>query len=87
MSSVAQPRMEVRALAARDLDAVVAVDAALSGRSRRAYYERRLAAAKRDAALHVQYAALEGGELRGFLLARLLEGEFGRAQPALRLEA
>lgn len=87
MSSVAQRGTQTRGLTARDLDAVVAIDAALSGRSRRAYYERRLAAAQRDAALHVQYAAVEAGELRGFLLARLLEGEFGHAQPALRLEA
>ena len=35
----------IRALQAADLDAVVAIDAALSGRLRRSYFQRRLQAA------------------------------------------
>ncbi len=78
--------LRVRPLAPADLDAVVALDAALSGRTRRAYFERRLAAALRQPELHLQFAAEEDGAVRGHALARVLEGEFGRAQPALRLE-
>lgn len=76
----------IRPLAPADLDAVVAIDAALGRRSRRAYIERRLAAALREPALHAQFGAGEGAALSGYVLARVLEGEFGRSAPALRLE-
>jgi predicted N-acetyltransferase YhbS len=78
--------LKVRRLARTDLDAVVALDAEVSGRTRRAYFERRLAAALRQPELHMQFAAEEDGILRGHALARVLEGEFGRTQPGLRLE-
>jgi predicted N-acetyltransferase YhbS len=78
--------LKVRCLARDDLDAVVALDAEVGGRTRRAYFERRLAAALRQPELHVQFAAEEGGVLRGHALARVLEGEFGRTRPGLRLE-
>jgi predicted N-acetyltransferase YhbS len=77
---------QVRALAPGDLDAVVRIDAALAGRTRRAYFERRLSAALRQPELHVQFAAMRGGALAGHALARLLEGEFGQSRPALRVE-
>ena len=76
----------LRALSKDDLDAVVAIDAALEGHTRRDYFERRLAAALREPALHVQFAATHAGMLVGYVLARVLVGEFGRAQPGLRLE-
>lgn len=79
-------RLKLRRLATADLNAVVALDAALAGRTRRAYFERRLAAALRQPELHLQFAAEEGGAFRGHALARVLEGEFGRVQPGLRLE-
>jgi len=76
----------IRALAREDLPAVVAIDAALEGRSRRAYVERRLAAALREPKLHAQFAACDERGLAGYILARVLEGEFGRSEPGLRLE-
>ena len=76
----------LRALSKQDLAAVVEIDAALIGRPRRDYFERRLKAALREPALHLQLAMEEGGRLRGFVLARTLEGEFGRMEPALRLQ-
>lgn len=86
--SVATPsRSGVRRLAPHDLDDVVAIDGAMMGRSRRAYFERRLQAALRAPALHLQFAAESGGQLTGYVLARVLEGEFGRGTTALRLEA
>src|ERR1039458_9585026 len=78
--------VKLRPLAAQDLDAVVEIDAQITGRSRRAYFERRLQAALRAPALHTQFAAEEDGVLEGYVLARKLEGEFGRVEPALRLE-
>lgn len=79
-------KLKLRRMAPADLDPVVALDAALSGRTRRAYFERRLAAALRQPELHLQFAAEEDGVFRGHALARVLEGEFGRSQPGLRLE-
>ena len=79
-------RPQLRPLAAADLERVVALDAALGGHSRRAYFERRLGAALRDPAHHLQYAADDAWDLGGFALARVLAGEFGRDRPALMLE-
>ena len=78
--------VKLRRLTAQDLDAVVEIDAQITGRSRRAYLERRLQAALRAPALHTQFAAEDNGVLEGYVLARKLEGEFGRVKPALRLE-
>jgi GNAT superfamily N-acetyltransferase len=78
--------VKLRWLVAQDIDAVVEIDAQITGRSRRAYFERRLQAALRTPALHIQFAAEENGVLEGYVLARRLEGEFGSVEPALRLE-
>jgi len=78
--------LRIRRLAPADLDAVVALDAPLAGRTRRAYFERRLAAALRQPELHLQFAAESAGKLVGHALARVLEGEFGRSARGLRLE-
>ena len=80
-------KLKIRQLARTDLDQVVALDAAITGRTRRAYFERRLAAALRQPELHAQFAAEEAGAtLSGYALARVLEGEFGRTRQGLRLE-
>lgn len=76
----------VRALARADFDDAVAIDAAITGRRRRAYFERRLAAALKAPRDHVQFAAVQDGALAGYVLARRMLGEFGRAEPGLRLE-
>lgn len=77
----------LRPLAPRDLEPVVTIDASLRGRARRAYFERRLAAASRDPERHLQLAIEDDGRLAGYMLGRALEGEFGRTEPAVRLEA
>src|SRR6185369_10959847 len=78
--------LTIRPLTRNDLAEVVAIDAAIEGRWRRNYVERRLAAAIRQPALHAQFAATDSKGLAGYILARVLEGEFGRSQPGLRLE-
>lgn len=77
----------MRYLNPADLDAVSKLDAALTGHPRRAYFERRLAAALRQTKHHVQFGAETDGRLTGYVMARRLEGEFGRTQPSLQLEA
>ncbi len=85
-SPMPNPEASVRPLGAADLETLVAIDAAIAGRPRRAYAERRLAEAGRAPELHVQLAIDEDGALAGYALARVLEGEFGRSDPALRLD-
>ena len=77
---------QLRPLAAEDLNRVAMIDAAAVGRSRRFYFERRLAAALRHPEQHLQYAAQDAWDLSGYALARVLAGEFGRDRPALMLE-
>ena len=65
MDAPVATRVTIRALARGDLDAVVAIDAAIEGRSRRTYFERRLDAALREPTLHAQFAAIDGEGPRG----------------------
>ena len=78
--------LTIRPLSPDDLPLVVAIDAALEGRARRSYVERRLASALREPSLHAQFAVCDDGGLAGYILARVLEGEFGRSERGLRLE-
>ena len=82
-----QPAIKLRRTSAQDLDSVVALDAANAGRSRQFYFERRLEAALAHPAQHVQFSAEQDGKLVGFMMARRMLGEFGRAEPELRVEA
>jgi predicted N-acetyltransferase YhbS len=86
MTMTAEQSITIRALTPDDLASVVAIDAAIEGRSRRNYVERRLAAALREPALHAQFAACDAKGVAGYILARVLEGEFGRSERGLRLE-
>ena len=90
MGNIAQQQrtgIAVRRLTSQDLEAVVALDAANVGRPRGFYFERRLKAALSQPDLHVQIGAERDGKLVGFMMARQLLGQFGRAETALRLEA
>lgn len=78
--------MNPRPLTPDDLDAVVALDEQISGRSRRGYFEKRLAAALREPEAHIQ-VAIDNDGLAGFALARVLEGEFGERERSALLEA
>lgn len=80
------PGASVRPLSTDDLAAVVAIDAKLSGRSRRDYFERRMRSGLREPALHLQLAMNEGSDLVGFLFARRMGEEFGRTEHALQLQ-
>jgi len=72
------PNESVRTVDANDLDRVVAIDRAHTGHSRRRFFEKRFAAAAAHPDDFVQIGLMQGGSLRGFALARLLRGEFGR---------
>ena len=73
----------VRPLTADDLDAVVAIDTSLTGRSRHGFFERRLAAALKDPKAFIYVGACAGETLKGYALVRLLGGEFGHDDAAM----
>ena len=79
--------MRIRHLRASDLDGVVDIDSALVGRSRRGYFERRLALALHNPSAHMQFRAEHDDRLVGYLLARVLTGEFGVERTVVLLEA
>jgi len=72
------PNESVRTVDANDLERVVAIDRAHTGHSRRRFFEKRFAAAAAHPDDFVQIGLTSGGVLRGFAIARLLRGEFGR---------
>lgn len=79
--------VRIRQLAPGDLDAIVAIDKAVAGRSRRGFYEKRLAHLAREPSAFVALAAERDGRLVGFVFARVYEGEFGGEVPEAALDA
>ncbi|SRR6266545_4175245 len=77
----------IRRLDARDLQRIVAIDREHTGRSRRRFFERRLEAATSHAGDFVHVGVMDGGSLRGYAMARLLRGEFGREHLTAVLDA
>jgi len=68
---------KLRPLTADDLSQVIEIDESNTGRSRKDFFEKRLAAALKDPKQYV-YSAFENDDgIQGYLLARLQEGEFG----------
>ncbi len=76
-----------RPITAADLEQVIAIDTANSGRVRRHFFEKRFAAAKARPSDFVQIGVMEGNTLRGFGVAHILRGEFGRKDAIAVLDA
>jgi ribosomal protein S18 acetylase RimI-like enzyme len=71
----------VRRLRPQDLDAVIALDAKVTGRKRDEYFKLKLKQALADTGIEVSLAAEVEGVFAGFLLARVYYGEFGALEP------
>ncbi len=71
---------KMRPLVAEDLAQVIAIDERNTGRSRQNFFEKRVAAALKEPKQFVYIAYVRGGDVIGYLLARLQEGEFGGAR-------
>lgn len=80
-------QVTVRPIAAGDLDAIVAIDQKITGHSRRGFYDKRLKAMASDASSFIALAAETGGQIKGFLMAYLLDGEFGGKAPVAVMDA
>jgi GNAT superfamily N-acetyltransferase len=76
-----------RALDAGDLERVIAIDRSPGGHTRRRFFEKRFAAAAAHPEDFVHVGMMRGGALRGYALARLLRGEFGREHVTAVLDA
>lgn len=80
-------RHQMRSLALGDLDRVIAIDQAITHGSRRGFYAKRLASLGDGQKATVGLAAESGGKVVGFLLADVLDGEFGGMAPVGTLGA
>ena len=77
----------VRALAPDDLARVVEIDRGAAGASRRGFFEKRLAAAERAPKAYIGLGFIENGRIEGFVMAQMLDGEFGGREPVAVLDA
>ena len=77
----------VRDLREGDLAALVKIDRASTGRSRREYYESKIRTAIAEQKLRTSLVAEIDGHVVGFLLARVYYGEFGHAEPVAMIDS
>jgi GNAT superfamily N-acetyltransferase len=80
-------QLVVRPLEAKDLEPAVAIDAAITGRIRRGFFERRLTAALDEPKRFIYVGAELDGALKGFALVHVQSGEFGVAEDVAVLDA
>jgi ribosomal protein S18 acetylase RimI-like enzyme len=76
----------VRRLQPTDLEAVIRLDARVTGRSRSEYFKLKLKENLADTGIKVSLAAELDGLFVGYLLARVYYGEFGLMEPAAVLD-
>ncbi len=87
LTAPATSNSSLRLLGVNDLERVIAIDRAHTGHARRRFFEKRIAAAQRHPDDFVHVGVMRGGALRGFAIARLLRGEFGREDVVAVLDA
>jgi len=87
VATLADLNHELGALSAVHLDRVVVIDRAHTGHARRRFFERRFAAAQARPEDFIMLGVMRGGALRGFAIARVLHGEFGREEDVAVLDA
>jgi GNAT superfamily N-acetyltransferase len=80
-------KFHTRPLAADDLERVLDIDAQYVGRRREGFYRKRLEAALADPGGFAYLACDVDGSLKGFLLARLQDGEYGSTDRSASLDA
>ncbi|RKY19474.1 MAG: GNAT family N-acetyltransferase [Planctomycetota bacterium] len=76
----------VRGLRPEDMDAVVALDARNTGKRRKEYFKVKLQQNLSETGVKVSLAAELDGMFVGFLLARVMYGEFGQAEQVAVLD-
>ncbi len=86
MESLEQDTIIVRSLLPEDLDAVIRLDAKVTGRRRDEYFGIKLDQNLAETGIKVSLAAEAEGCFCGFLLARVYYGEFGLPEPSAVLD-
>ncbi len=79
--------ISTRPLAEDDLEQVVNIDGLITNRRRPGFFRKRLAAAIAEPKYFIYIGCDLGGKLSGFLMARILEGEYGTNEPVAVLDA
>ena len=74
---MAKHNTTVRALTGGDFERVIELDRINSGSSRRGFFEKRRQAMERNPEVFIGLAAYAGEHLVGFIMATVLNGEFG----------
>lgn len=87
VATLADLNHDLGQLSAVHLDRVVAIDRAHTGYARRRFFEKRFAAAEARPDDFVLLGVMRGGALRGFVIAQVLHGEFGREEDVAVLDA
>lgn len=72
----------IRSVRPADLDAMVSIDAAATGRRRERFLKLKLTQALEDTGIAMSLVAEWDGHVVGFLLARVYYGEFGVLEPS-----
>lgn len=85
--TLAEIRHGVRRLVPLDIDQVIAIDQASIGQQRRGFFQNRLEASLDEPAAFVSLGYVEAGQLKGFMLAHMLDGEFGGRYPICVMDA
>jgi len=74
-------------LTADHLDAVIDLDRRLTGQTRKGFFTRRMADAGTEDAMTIALVGMSGPTPTGYLLARVLDGEFGDVHAAAVIDA
>jgi len=77
----------VRTMRQDDLNAIVAIDAAASGRRRPSYFELMLQRSISQAGLQISLVAEVDNRVVGFVIGSLFYGEYGVAEPSASIDA
>ena len=77
----------VRTMREEDLEVVVSIDAAVTGRRRPRYFDLMIQRAVKQAGLQISLVAELGEQVVGFLIASLYYGEYGVTEPSNSIEA
>jgi len=84
--ALSRDRVLVRSMTADDIDAVIRIDAKLTGRERRPYFEAKLREVLEESGVRVSVVAEVDGRPAGYIMARVDYGEFGQTEPVAVLD-
>ena len=86
LDTVPRDQVLIRSVLPADLDALVSIDAAATGRRRDRFLQKKLSQALTDTGIAMSLGAECDGHLVGFLLARVYYGEFGVMEPSAAMD-